>query len=214
MPYTANGIDIIDAQIFEPSYGCWHADLELDTEADLSGAMSLNLEGVVFSAHILRGGIEGGRWLGRVIGGAGGLSATLDARSYISTAISFVLSDVLTEAGETSDPGSVDYSGHEVATWTRTHGKASHALAAAANEVGANWRISRSGGVLIAPDTFPPLDIEYTLTDQRPDLDSVIIAPTAADLVSPAVTFDGRRVSYVATSVEPRALRQTIWFLA
>ena len=82
--YTLNGLPIISASVYEPRDGNWTADLEVDTAEDITAgsAVAMSLGDAAFAGSVYRGGVESGRWMGRIQGGSGGLLATLAPKNY------------------------------------------------------------------------------------------------------------------------------------
>ena len=213
MAYELNGRAVIGGTVYEPSVGVWHAELEVDTLADITGAVTLALDGVTCAGVVSRGGIDGGRWLGRLTGGAGKLSTPLAPKSYISCPLALPLGDVLTEAGESADPSSRSLEAAVVPAWVRSRGLASHALSQIADFTGDIWRITRAGAVFFGAQAFPAQAVAYTLIQDDSANSSLTIAPDASALVEPAAMLDGFAVSYVATSISSSSVRQHVYYL-
>ena len=71
---TFNGLSLLRCRLEEPRTGIWTADVEVDSETDITGAAALDLDGTAYTGTVYRGGLDSGRWLGRIVGGAGGMS--------------------------------------------------------------------------------------------------------------------------------------------
>jgi len=210
--YTLNGASLIDAQVYEPRVGCWTADVEVDSDETFAGSVTLALGSVSLVGTVFRGGLEGGRWVGRIVGGAGGLSATLPPKNYAGATLQHVVDDIIRESGETLAAASASLTGEVRVNWHRTRGPAGHALQAVADELSVPWRMTRAGTILLGAQTATELDTETVEILERPDVGAMVVAPAEDPELLPGVLFGGREVSYVATVVEAGKLRQELWF--
>jgi len=103
---SVNGRRVISGRLFFPWSGVWLADVELDGDDALEGAVSLrvaglDLKGVVSGAF---GGTFGRTSKRRIVGGAGGWAKVVAAKDYHNDAQmtrAQILSDVAAEVGET-----------------------------------------------------------------------------------------------------------------
>ncbi len=199
-----------------PRAGAWHAEIESSDDvgppATAKGA-TITDDGVSFVGTVIpgRGGVIGGRWKGKIVGGAGGLTLTLDAKNYSSSVgvkVSQVVADILREAGETlsttADQGTLGTGLGQ--HWERVSGPASRALVAVLDAIGAGFRVLADGSVWVGPETYPTATIDHVLLDEDWIAGVTDIAPTRPDL-TPGVTFLGHRISYVVHKIEPDALR-------
>lgn len=209
----ANGERVLQATIHESLTGTWLATLEVDSATAPSGAVTIDFGGgVLFVGTVTgRSGIESGRAISRVVGGAAKLPTPIAARAYTGVAMSTVLDDILDDAGEQLSAES-DAITTLVPSWTRAASKASIAIAAVAEALDKTWRIGRDGQLVIITDTFPEIEMDHTLLDGKPSLDAILVGPSGPPLVRPGVTFEGRSVSYVTTLVRAGGLRQRISF--
>jgi len=210
--YNLGGVTVIEALVYEPRVGRWTADVELDTDEDITGAVTLNLGAVALVGAVHRGGVDNSRWSGRIVGGAGGLSTSLQPKNYQGASLKHVVDDIMRESGETLDASSAVLAAHITANWHRTRGPASHALQAVADELSVPWRVTRAGTVLLGATTASELDTEQVEILERPETGAMVVAPAVDPELLPGVLFDGREVSYVATIVEAGKLRQELWF--
>jgi len=210
---TINDIAILRCRIEEPRVGIWTADIEADTADDITGAVTIDIDGETFAGSVFRGGIESGRWHGRVVGGAGGMASRLPAKFYRVALSRRALDDLMTAAGETLDTtnslaASLTYT---LQRWHRRQGTAYSALTMMADELGVDVRVQRDGSWLLANATFPELESEHTQIDARPAAGMRTIAPAGPPAVGPGVTFSGERIDYVTTIVTGSTIRQELW---
>lgn len=118
--------------------------------------------GLTYRCTVERAAPEGGFHAVRLVGGTGGLSTDVAEQFYADTPKKQILTDLLTECGET--PGDVDLPGR-VPFWVRPAGPAHEALRALlAVTPERTWRVQPDGRVWVGVDTWPdadaPLDVE------------------------------------------------------
>ncbi len=207
---TINGAKLMKAGVRMPQVGPWHADAESDGTAALSGAVTMVIEGVTFVGTVIpsRSGASGSRVRTKIVGGAGGLSGTLDAKQYASgPTVGDVVRDVLDEAGETlSATAETAVLAASFPKWERSRGPASRALADVLESTGASWRVLADGTVWVGVETFPEQTVSHVLIDEDMGTGVLDLAPTAPDL-RPAVTFLGHRITYVVHRLASSSLR-------
>jgi hypothetical protein len=198
-----------------PLSGRWTATLDVDTDQALSGAVALQDDGVTYKGYVVRAGVVafGARVL--AVGGTGGLSKPVDAKSYFRVSAKTVIAELLAGVGEVLDgSSSTALLATPLASWTRA-GKqtAATALQALCDELGARWRVLPSGAVWVGVDTWPksPKSLEALMLDQDPALGTVLYAPDAITM-RPGFTVQGRRVGRVEHSFgHDEPLRTTAW---
>lgn len=167
---TCNGQVLLDCTLTVPRVGAWVADVLVDTDAPIAGTVDLVLEGRVWRGTVVRGGVELGRWHGRLVGGAGGLASILGPQAYASTTLGVVLGETLREVGEAlaSDVGDLSAA---VARWHRLAAPAAHTIADVAQAAGFVWRVRADGAVWVGAETWAALalgqDLDVLGTDPR-----------------------------------------------
>jgi len=102
----ANGHTITRLRIMIGARGPWFADLELDTDAELAGAVTLDVGGVELVATVdpLEVGAYGASRSARIVAGGGGWGKLLEPKGYHNDAglkALNVAQDAAREAGET-----------------------------------------------------------------------------------------------------------------
>ncbi len=210
---TIDGHHVLTATIIEDRTGIGLASVEADHHEALSGQVTIDFgQGVEFVGTVLRGGVESGRSMARIVGGAGGMSSQLDAKYYKGSPFSVVVGHILDDAGEELATDSDDLSAQYLPSWTRMQGPASRALDQVAETLGLVWRVQRDGTLWLGTDTYPELEAGHTELDADPRRSSKIIAPDVAPEVRPGVTFEGQQVRRVTTTLKPSGLRQHIYF--
>lgn len=196
-----------------PLAGAWVARIVVDADAALSGAVTIAIDGgTTLKGFARRSGDAFGRAEVLVVGGAGGLAAELGGRYYSGAPVQTILGDIVREAGEalssTADAGAL---GTYLPAWTRTTARAGRQIAELLGPLDVSWRILDDGTIWIGLDTWPAASLDYDLVEKAPGADRWVIAEETLGL-RPGVTLDGRRVSYVAHSVTPEAIRTEIYF--
>lgn len=209
---TLNGKDLLTATIQEPLIGYWTATVEVDSEAAITGAVSMEIDGVTWVGTVMSGDSYAGRAHAQIVGGAGKLATELDAKYYLGVPLAVVLSDLSAGTGEKLS-ATIDSAvrNHSVARWSRPQGKASLALKQVADEVSASYRALRDGTLWLGAETWPTVAPKYDEIDKQPGRGSMTIAPDSPT-VAPGTAFAGKRVSRVTTTLSPEGLRQDIVF--
>ncbi len=203
---TVNGKALLCAEIRMPRIGAWRADIQSDDEADRSGTVTIEIDGLEFVGTALPGrfGVNGTRVLGRIVGGAGMLTTTLPAKSYESPSgvrVGAILADILRECGETlSSTAEAATVNAKLRRWHRASGPAQHAIASLMDRVGADWRVLADGTVWIGAASWPEANLPHVLEDEDWTTGVKTIAPDTPAL-TPGVTFLGMQVERVVHRV-------------
>lgn len=221
MQARINGLRVLEGELYEPRVGAWTAVLEVDAsdkpgDAGLSGPVTLTLGDETFLGTITAGADEGGRLKLTVVGGAGGLQRELDARYYYQTSAEVVLGDILRATGETldareSDPVVVTAL---LARWSRSKGQARQALSQLVEDLGAYWRVGRTGAIIVKKDeTWDAPDGVLVETDKNPSTGRAEVAPEERPVVRPGTTLSGgERVLEVTTRFDDTSVRQEVLY--
>lgn len=205
------GRPVYEAEIVEPLSRAWTATVQLEAENPPSGAVVLSYKGTSWSGTIYRGGVYGGRYLARIVGGAGGLGTMLAARWYREITLRTVLDDIARETGEKlSSTVLAAVLDRDLPTWTREAGTAGMALDAICDALSLSWRVLRDGSVWLGAETWPTLSGTHVVTSERPDDARIEIAPELP-IVLPGATFRDRRVSEAVYTIND-SLRCRILF--
>lgn len=177
-----------------PRVGAWTADVELVDAPALTGSVELVVDGRARRGFVHRGGVESGRWRGRIVGGAGGLGAILGPTAFADTTLAVVLEETLREAGEALAPTSGDLTA-TVARWARIAGPTHHTVADVARAAGYVWRVLDDGAVWVGPETWSPLSLgaDLDVIEHDPATGRYDLGGVAAQSIDPGrvVTLDG-----------------------
>ena len=212
MSYTLAGLPVISGTVYEPSVGVWHADLEVDAAENITGGVTLSLDGTTFKGTVKRGGIDGGRWSGLIVGGNLKLMTTLTGKSYVSCPLSIPLADIMTDSGEVLDAASEQLTASTVPAWVRSRDTAGNALSTLATSAGLIWRMTRAGTVLLSAQSFPAAEVSFTKIKNNTANAVLTVAPDTSTLVQPATTVDGLAISYVVTAISAESTRQHLYY--
>lgn len=211
------GAAILRATVHLPLSGVWSADLEGDTDDDLTGRVTLESDGAPWlSGTVTEGGLSHGLWRGRVVG-AGGLRSTLAPRAYQNAILSDVLGDALRESGEalSASSGSLAMA---CRLWHRTEAAAARTVAAVAEAAGYGWRVLADGSVWLGTEGWPAgADADVTLIEREPTQrrwtlggDVLAITPGTLLQVRDEASDTFLRVGTVRLDLAPDAFTATV----
>lgn len=205
---TLNGTPCLSCSIALHAWGLPSAEVVLDREVTLSGAVELVLADLTFRGTVVSGGPWEGRSSYRLVGGAGGWSRTVDAKDYTNDAgvkRTKVVGELAAEVGETVEGVP---SGTVGPKFTRAAGPASivlHELFPRA------WRVDEDGvtrfGVRAA--TQADAAIAHGVVDLASGVVE-LMADAIAKLV-PGVTANGVEAVDVVHELEGNKLRTRLW---
>ncbi len=221
---TANGLPVFRATIALPQLGRWSAEVDVDADDadDLTGTVTLEAEDgsltLVGTAYVPPGGVvqagtsDDGRTRVKLVAGAAGLFAAVDAKAYEGVPLRLVLDDLLAAAGETlSDTADTDTLNHYLPRWTRCAGDVRGALRMLRTAAGADYRFEPDGTVWIGVDTYPDVEVDHIVTAEDKGAGKMTISPDDLSLL-PGTTFLDRRVSYVLHEVAEGGISTTVTF--
>lgn len=214
MEVTANGLSVLAGQIDETESGPWTARIEVDDEdGAITGAVTIVAGAESFVGTVVRGSTEQGRYVAEIVGGAAGLETMLPAKYYFAVTAGTVIDDIMAESGEAFDAAGSDPSiaSHQLPRWMRARGEARLALQAIALELGAVWRVSRAGQVvLVKAEAWTPIAGEWEEVDRDPSRSMVVIAPEDEPEARPGTSVGGENVVTARTVLTPSTLRQVL----
>jgi len=207
---TLNDHRVTSATIDLPAWGAWHADVSLDGEVKIAGAVTLVVNDLTLKGTILSGGPLFGRSRFRVVGGAGGWGKILPKNSYANDAgvrLSTILNDAAKAAGETLDASTVPTIQLGPA-WTRDEGAACFVLNALAPSA---WYVGEDGVTRLGQrkaSTFAGQATRIEPVDQATK--RLTIASESIATLVPGVVVDGLSALDVTHEISPDGLRTTI----
>jgi len=169
---SCNTSNVVYGRIRMPRVGLWDAQLKLDTSTSFAQGQSVTIatasDPTTFSVvgTVMQAGVFDGVTQVRAIGGGGGLSIVVPAKSYQGATVKMVLSDLLAAVGEklspTSDTGAMRT---VLKFWSRTAGRANVAFYRVLEELpGIAWRALPDGTIWVGTETYPAAPTKISLT--------------------------------------------------
>lgn len=198
MTATLNSYPVESLTLTVPRVGAWVADVALVDAPALAGSVSLVVDGRTWRGVVHRGGVDLGRWTGRLVAGAaGGLHAILGPAAYADTTLAVVLGETLRDAGEALASTSGELTA-TVARWARVAGPAHHTVADVARAAGYAWRVLDDGSVWCGPEGWAALALgaDLDVLSHDPATGRYELAGDACAAIDPGrvVTLDGAAV--------------------
>lgn len=216
MTATLQGLRVLSCTLHEMLGGVWFADLVIDWPKPMIGTVTLEFEGpqkATLVGTVQRSeAFEGKAW-GRIVGGRGGLSQTLDAKAYRQVTAGAILDDVSEEtAEELSARITDDIRAAYFQAWHRPRSRAAAGIATLAQEIGLSWRVLRSGELWLGTPDWPDIELDRygELLDSGDGWE--IYAPYGAPLLEPGGAVEGRRIDAVVTTLDSSSLRQRAYY--
>lgn len=207
---TLAGNRVIAARATIPAVGIWWADVVVDDEVELSGAVKLVLADLALDGTVIAGGPYSGESRYTICGGAGGWGKTLDRRHYsndLGVKVAKVLTDAAEGAGETLDVSTV--AGSTVgSSFTREEGPASrllHQLAPSA------WYVDETGITRLGRRPRVEFEAEATRVSADPAFGTVELAADQITTLLPGCVVDDIEATDVHHQLTDQKLRTRIY---
>jgi hypothetical protein len=204
---TVNSVGLLKGEFRMPIGGAWHADIEAEPELDVSEGVEIEVDGVTFVGTAIPGrhGVNGTRYVAKIVGGAGGLSQELPAKSYEhaqGVKVRAILEDILRSCGETlSATAETATLETKLPRWSRIKSTAARQILKLADELGCSWRVLADGTVWVGQETWPETTVEHVLEDEDWERGRISIAPESPSL-TPGITFLEQRIETVYHTVD------------
>jgi len=214
MTATLDGYRITRGELLMTHRGAWRAAVELDTDAELSGAVTLVIDGLSLTGQVRRGDALDGDG-SYSVDPCPGWGQTVVARHYHSAAgvmLSMVLGDLAREVGETLASG---YTDRDLGShYVRPAAPAGQVLA---ELVGDGWYADDAGQTVIGSRTTGSVDgvVDWSLEDYDEANRMATVATEAAEAFRPGLSLPvaGQNlvISTVQIDIEPRRSRLRLW---
>jgi len=211
---TLNAQPLLALSLVIPRLGAWTADVAVDSDTDVTGAVTLDLEGRIWRGTVVRGAVAFGRWSGRIVGGAGGLQRELPPVAFAGTTHRAVFDETLRAAGETAAAIEADLSA-PLNRWHRVRQTGDVTIAEIARATGLSWRVLSAGFVWLGVESWvavTPRDVD--VMSREPITGCYELAGDAALDLEPGttVTLDGTsvRIGAVTHRLDGVALRTSV----
>lgn len=216
MTTTLAGKLVTSLSLTIPRVGLWSADVEVDDDTLLSGAVDLVVEGRTWRGHVYCGAVELGRGRYR-LSAAPALLGVLGPQAWRDTTLLEVLRETALAAGLSLAADLGDLSAL-VTHWHRRAAPGTHTVAAVAEAAGLSWRCLADGTLWCGLDAWDlqvlPADL-VELLDASPSVGRYELAGTAALDILPgrSVALDDHgdvRVGLVEHRQQGAALRTVV----
>lgn len=217
---TVAGSAVTRGRLTVPRVGPWHAEMWLDADTAPSGAVSLSwADGeAIWQGFVVpgRGGVytTGGPAQVWLVGGAGGLSATLSGASYRNVTPRTVLTQILSSAGErlsgTSPAATLDGS---LARWSRSAGTTAAQVTRLTDALGVLWRVLPDGSVYVGAEPGGTLTLgkEDSVTQRHPSLALTTVATSTPWTLTVGQTFEGAGIDQIVHHITSHRIRSDLW---
>jgi len=203
---------VLSLKMRRPRLGAWHVDSELDSSDDISGRVSVEIDGVVWSGTVMDSHVHAGRCTVWIVGGAGGMLNEREAGQYVDAKLGDIVMDLLAFGKEAlSDTVSKSILSRKVGQWERMSGPVSHSLVRLLDEQGLAWRVLQDGTIWIGEDAWGAVTTDAIVLDEDWSDGAILLGPKAGfgDLspISPGSTFGGHRIQHVTHTIDQNAMR-------
>lgn len=209
-----NGVAVCSGRILFPLQGRWYAELTLQgtDEILVEGPVLLDVGGRVFRGFATSSKDRGNRVSVEVVGGAGGIGATVTPTHYVEETVAGVLRAALAVGGERlSATSDASVTSLMLPMWTRAGGKVSDAVKRVLAPSGASWRVLDDGSIWVGKETWPEQALDIAPTDERPTQSMFQIGVESATVL-PGVTIAGRRISSVTYNIDDTRIRADLTY--
>lgn len=212
---TVAGKAVIQGTIAMPRIGAWHAELEVVTDDDLAGRVSIDIAGALtLSGTVSGAGRYQGRHRVRVVAGADGLRTLAKPRHYVDPSIRTPLTDLTRAVGETLSPTIASrLLDRRLTDWTVLSGSTGSQVAAIVERAmpdGTAWRMLPDGSLWLGAETWPALDVDAREFG-RDSRDKRIDVGLDAPLLLAGATLGGERIDYAYQRIEPSRVWAQVW---
>jgi hypothetical protein len=200
---AARPVSPISATVRQPRNGEWYCDLDLDQEDIPSGKIKFVLDDIEFTGTVEpeNSGTDGSRAKCTLMAGNGRIRQPVKAHSYSGAGgvkVGTIVRDILKDCGEDlSDLSDGPTLEKKLPRWHIIEGiPAATALSHLAKFSDSSWRMLRDGTVWFGAETWPEVEPEGTLVDQRWSDGRVELAAEKPNMV-PGTIYQGQRIEQV-----------------
>jgi hypothetical protein len=215
--------DVVRGVIVRPLVGIWTADLTIDQPNGLGFAAGAKVTIESQDGFSLKGVVAPGRSGDfidtvhvRVLGGAGGLPKTVQARNYVQPGafVNDVLKGLCGDSGETlSNTVAPALLTTNLSAWSVKAEPMSYALLTLLGWVSAslNWRILSDGTLWVGTESWPSASVTYDLLSHDPR-EAAYELGLQSPALEPGTTVDGiGKISRAEISISAEAIRARVW---
>jgi hypothetical protein len=212
-------LDVMEARPTFPLTGAWHVDAFVLSDADLTGAVAIDLGGdLTLRGTVIVEGTYAEALHLRILAGAGGWSTPCTPKFYQGATLGMILSELLAQGGETlsatSDARARGTLVRQLATTSGTVGANVLALMAYA-PAGTSWRFLPDGSFWIGPETWPAFSADYVIVGEEPRERRMDIGSLSPALISGQSLIDQAgnvvHVNRVESAISGDGIRSRAW---
>jgi hypothetical protein len=214
MPIRCGDSAVLRGHVSLPLVGAWHATLELDAAEAPSGAVVLAADdGFELHAAVVHGGVQSDRAFVRIVGGAGGLGATVSG-AFRSAKLRDPLRVITTASGDTlSSTIASSLLTLSLPYWTLGVYPAWRALSELAAFADVSWRYLPDGTLWLGEEAWTAATLPEgdAIASRHPAQRRTVIATSTPSLL-PGVDLEGvGQVHAVEHWIEPYEVRTWAW---
>ncbi|MCL2724858.1 MAG: hypothetical protein FWD69_10525 [Polyangiaceae bacterium] len=206
------GYRATSARVTLPAWGAWYAEVSIDVEAQISGAVDLALADATFKGTVLSGGPAKGRSNFRIVGGNAGWGKEIPKKGYANDAgvkLSTVLRDAAQEASEALDMSTVDLAATAGSAFARRRDAACRVLE---RLVPGAWYIGEDGVTRLGRrPTTPYTGVAVRVTPIDLARGTITLAAESLKELVPGVVVDELEAVDVVHDVSQKGLRTQIY---
>lgn len=215
---TANKLAVIESTIVMPRMGDWTADLVIDTQAALTGRVTIEIAGgLTLVGAVRRGDVFADTGHTLITAGNDGLRRTVRPKHYKDPNLRTVLADLLRAANETlSSTADSATLATSYPAWTTVAQPVGDAISALLQDRRLNvmWRMLPDGSLWLGPELWPDSGLreiaDYQILNEWPHEGKLEIGVEAPTLV-PGVLLGGRRLSHLSHRITDGSVRTNVW---
>ena len=176
---SVNGLQVVSGSLLIPLVGTWTADVQLATQQQLSGQVSVVIGNLTLLGTVYRSDVYGQQVRARIVGGYGGWRKSIAPQGYGSSSgvsIATVLGDAASACGErvNAPGGNVGDAYARCQFATSVAGDVLWQLMAL-GQIPA-WYVAPSGVTQTSPWPTSIVSTQFLVADQKPDEGIVVIA--------------------------------------
>lgn len=213
-PYISCNGHRVSSGSFEFSIGRWGGEITVDTDKDLQGAITIDLDGVELKAFVHRGGVFAGQYKAMVFGGSGGLSKDVKPKYFTNVPVRVILQQTLREIGETLSPTS-DAAVLDTffARFHRPKGDGVHFMYTLIEHLdGVVWRTLDDGSVWVGKETWPEATTKVNALVVDDTAGGMIVMNVADFKLRAGITLNGKRLNEVKYLFDESQVRAQVQY--
>lgn len=201
---SVNGQPIVAGTLLIPLVGAWSADLHLATDQSITGSVQVVIGNLTLQGFVYRVDVYGGQVRARLVGGFGGWRTAIKSQGYGNSSgiqLSTILNDAANACGEQVNVSNNITIGNAFVRAAFDTSVASDVLwQAIAQGFIPAWYVAPSGVTQTQAWPSSTVTSAFTVTDQKPDEGTVVIATEDYASWLPGCSFSAPQLSGTYTS--------------